>query len=682
VVLGGVPEAPATPPPPLVAILGHEYWQSHFGGDRSVVGKTVSFGPARAQVVGVAPRAFPLLFPPGFQVIRSPDVYVAARVDWAAGSHINVAYRSVARMKPDVTVPQAQAQMNTVAADLSREVSIKATAGFRLRVVPMRQELVSDVRSAVLALMGGVTFVLLIACANVANLLLVRMSRRERELAVRAALGGSRGRLVRQMLSEALLLSAGGAAVGIGLAGLGVKVLVAIGPQDLPTVGRVAIDASVLGFTIVAGALAAAAFGVVPALRASRPDIVGVLRSGGRTSELGGGRGLRDGVVILEVALACVLLVGSGLMLRSFAALTRAEPGFDPAGLLTFNARNPEPRTPEARAAFLRVMQDRLAGVPGVTGVTVASPVPFVGQGGFLCRWGTEAAVRDPSAFQQADFAVVVPGYFEVMHTRLLAGRSFTEADNALSSTSVVIDRVLAEKAFPGGSAVGGRLYVRYRSDEAEWVDVIGVVDQERRDSPAADGREQIYFTNGQFNFAAASTWVVRTSGDPARLGPAIRSEGTQLAPMMPVLDMKPMSAYMDDARGPTRFALVLIGTFAAVALLLSVVGLYGVLSTIVRLRAAQIGVCMAFGATRERIFRQMVGEGMRLAAVGVVLGILAALGLTRAMQSMLVGVRPTDPATFLIIAVVFLGVAGVSCWLPAWRAATLDPADALREDA
>jgi putative ABC transport system permease protein len=676
--------APTTPPPPPTVILGYGYWQSHYAGDRSVVGRMIDVAPGRrAQVVGVAPQGLVLLLPPAFKIIESPDMYVAARIDWAAGSHINVAWRSVARLKPGVTLAAARGQMNTIADHLAVETPIKKTAGYRVRVEPMRQELVADVRSAVLALMGGVTFVLLIACANVANLLLVRTSRRERELAVRAALGGSRARLVRQMLAEALLLSAASAVLGIGLAELGVKVLVAIGPQNLPTVGGVSIDPTVLVFTVLAGAAAAVIFGVLPALRASRPDIVGVLRSSGRTSELGAGRTLRNAVVTIEVALAFVLLVGSGLMLRSFAAMTRAKPGFQPDGLLTFDAQNRQARTPKEEEAFLSTMQQRLAALPGVTGVTATLDLPFSGLDA-LCRWGPESAINDPEAFQQAFFYAVMPGYFKVMQTKVLAGRTFTEDDNTVTSPSVVIDRVLAAKAFPGkpaAFAVGKHLYARYRSDTPELLNVIGVVDQERTESPAVDGREQLFFVNGQFNHRAAGTWVVRTSGDPAAPGPEIRSLAKEIAPSMPVMNMKPMTDYLADARAPTRFALVLIGTFAGIALVLAAVGLYGVLSTVVRQRTAEIGVRMAFGAPKERIFRQMVGEGLRLGAVGLLLGVLAALLLTGAMRSMLVGVAPTDSATFVAIAAVFLGIAALSCWLPARRAAALDPAEALREE-
>ncbi len=673
--------SPTGPPPPTpVAILGYDYWQSHFGGNRNVVGAVIQIGPMRDEIVGIAPKGFQLLFPPSFSVAQVPDVYLPARIDWSTASHIDVGYRAVARLKPGASLSAAQSQMNTVAADVGREFPIVATAGVRFRVVPMHQALVADVRAAVLALMGGVIFVLLIACANVANLFLVRASRRERELAVRAALGARRGELVRQMLIEAVILGLGGAVLGLGLAALGIKLLVAIGPADLPTIGRVTLDVAVLGFSAAAGVAAAALFGIVPALRASRPDIVRVLRTSGRTAELGGGRRLRTAAVTVEVALAFVLLVGSGLMLRSFADLTRADPGFDPSGVLTFRAQEPRPRPPAAEAAFLQLIQQRLSGMPGVTGVTMAASVPFSGRIG-LCRWGTQSAVNDPAAFQQADYMIVTPGYFKVMRTRVLAGRTFTDADNRFTSTAVVIDRVLAHKAFPGQSAVGQRLYVRYRSDTPEWVDVIGVVDQERVHSPARDGREQIYFVDGQFNFFGSGTWFVRTNGDPARLEPTVRSVAAAISPELAIVSMKPLAEYLSTAAAPTRFALTLIGIFGGIALVLAAVGLYGVLATVVRQRTAEIGVRMAFGASQGRIFQQIIGEGLILSGVGIAVGLVVALGLTRTMRSMLVGVSPTDPATFAGIVLLFAVVAALACWLPARRAAALDPANALREE-
>jgi putative ABC transport system permease protein len=665
---------------PQEAILSFGYWQRQYGGNPRIVGQLIAVGGGRARVVGVAPRGFALLLPPRFKVTRIPDVYLAARVDWATASHFEVAYRVVARMKPGVTMEAAQAQMNVISLDLNREFPVKAAAGTRFRIVPLREEFVAPARPAILTLMGSATLVFLIACANVANLLLIRTSLREREFAVRAALGATRARLVRHVLWEASSVAGMAAVAGLGCAELAARVLIAIGPRDLPTIGPVNLNTTVLGFTMVAGLLATAALGALPAIRASHANVAGVLRSSGRSSDVGPSHGLRHGVVIAEVALAFVLLVAAGLLVRSFSALARANPGFDPAGLLTFEARNERARSPAAQAAFLDDMQERLGAMPGVTGVTATSAVPFAAPGG-LARWGTAAALGNPASFQEADIASVLPGYFSVMRTRLIAGRVFSEADNSAASTSIVIDRVLAAEAFPGMSAVGKTLYVSYRSARPERFEVIGVVDQERRYSPNADGPGQMFFTNGESGGFAVGDWVVRMSGDPARLEPTVRAIAAQIDPRVPVVKMKPVSAYWAEARAPTRFALVLFGVFSGIALVLAVVGLYGVLATEVRQRTAEIGVRMAFGASTAAIFREVIGDGMRLSALGLGLGLFAALALTRAMRSLLVGVAPSDPSTYLAIALGFLAVAAIACWLPASRAAALDPAAALRNE-
>jgi len=519
--------------------------------------------------------------------------------------------------------------------------------------------------------------VLLIACANVANLLLVRASARSRELAVRAALGSSPWRLVRQMLAESLVLAAAAAVVGLALAYGGVKLLVALAPATLPRLDAVRLDPVVLAFAAVAALVAAALFGVVPALRASRPDIGDVLRAMGRTQGLQGGKLLRNGVVVAEVALSFVLLVGGGLMVRSFVALTRSDPGYDPRNLLTFLVSPQEPES-EARAAFMRTFAERLRALPGVTAVTAAGPFPLDGGPG-NARWGTEEAAADPAKFQQANVHFVLPGYFEAMRTRLIAGRTYTEADNRGDATGIVIDQRLAEKAFPGESAIGKRLLVRVRSQEPEWLDVIGVVAHQRHETLTADGREAIFFPDGFVGHGAAGRWAVRTTGDPSQLAPAVRALVKELDPRLPISEVQPFQVLVDRARGPTRFALVLIGVFAGVAAVLAAVGLYGVLATAVRQRTAEIGVRMAFGAPTRSIFRLVIGEGMRLSVVGIALGLIAAVALTRVMQNLLVGVRPTDPATFATVVALFLVIAAAACWIPARRAAGLAPTEALR---
>ena len=679
---GAAAQGPPPTPPPGVAMLSHAFWQRSYGGDSTVLGRLIRTGNATAEIIGVLEPEFELLFPPTNGVERRPDVYVPLRIDFAGASRINVFLRVVARLKPDVTVAQAQTQVDAIVAGLRERFPIKETAGLAWRVEPMHQDLVADVRSGILALMGAVVFVLLIACANVGNLLLVRAGARERELVVRAALGARPSDLVRQLLAESLVLAGGGALAGEGLAFLGIGLLRAVAPAGLPRIHDVSIDLAVLGFAALVALAAAVTFGLVPALRASRSEALGALRSANRTAGLAGGRALRNGVVVAEVALAFVLLIGSGLMIRSFVALVRTDPGFDPRGVLTFvlQPQGLQLNTDTLRANWVRDLRSRLAALPGVSGVAAASPLPLDG-GVANARWGTEEAQADPSKFQQANVHAVLPGYFELMRTRLLEGRTFTERDNAPDRALIVIDRVLARKAFPGRSALGQRLFVRVRSNEPEWLEIVGVVEQQRHTTLADEGRETIFVTDGFFGHGGATSWIVRTAGDPAGIAPSVRDLVRRFAPSIPVAQLRPMTALVAQAMAPTRFALVLISVFAAIAGVLAAVGLYGVLSTAVRQRTAEIGVRMTFGAAPASIFRMVIGQGLRLSGLGIGVGLVAALVLTRVMRSLLVGVAPTDPFTFVVMAASFLVVASVASGLPARRAASLEPNVALRED-
>jgi putative ABC transport system permease protein len=605
---------------------------------------------------------------------------MAARLDYDAPNVDRLQHRVIGRLKQGATFERAQAEADAIAAEIRRKFPTPASSGFQIRLERMQQYIVAQARPAIVATMGAAIFLLLIACANVANLLLVRASLRERELAVRTVLGASGLRLARQMFAEAILLAGAGSLLGVGLAWLGLRALISVVPANLPRLDSIRIDPGALAFTAIAGIAAAAVFGLAPAWRASRPDVMGVLRGSGRTAALGGGRLLRNGVVIAEVALSFVLLIGSGLMFRSFLELQRIDPGYDPRGLLTFTLLAPPGPAPQQRAAFMRQIRERLSAIPGVRNVTAASPFPLAEQFGPI-RWGPEQAAADPSKFQAADYQFVLPGYFETLRTPLLAGRVFTDADSVPERNGVVIDQVLAAKAFPNQSAVGKRILTRIRTPEAEWVEVLGVVAHQRNSSLAEAGREQIYFSDGFMGHGAAGRWAVRTAGDPAQYAAAIRAELAKINSRLTFAEVQPMQALMDRAQAGTRFSLLLIGVFAAIAALLAAVGLYGVLSTVVRQRTAEIGVRMALGAPPGSIFNLVVGHGLRLSAAGVVAGLAAAFCLTRVMTSMLVGVKPTDPATFAAMAVLFFVIAGVASWLPARRAAALDPVSALREE-
>ena len=676
----GVAPAPPPLPPPQTVILSHEFWQRRYGGDPQIVGSMLDLGGGRGEVVGILEPGVELLTPPNVGIERSPDLWLAARIDYAGGSRTNYFLRvTIGRLKPGVTLPQARAQIDQISADLRQRFPLKTTAGVHWRLEPMHDDLVADVRPALVALMGAVTFVLLIACANVANLMLVRLAERERELAVRAALGAGRGQLVQQMLTESLLLAGVGAALGLLLAWGGIRVMLALAPASLPRTDTIAIDPSVLGFTAIVAVLAAAIFGIVPALRAARPDLMQPLRNSGRANALGAGAVMRNGVVVAEVMLSFVLLVACGLMLRSFVEMQRSEPGYETEGVLTFVVQNPRLESPEARQAFKQQLRERLMAIPGVRSATAGSSLPLDG-GGSSLRWGTEAALTDPSAFQQGDVRTVLPGFFAAMGTRLVAGREFTEAENAAGENIIIIDEKLAAMAFPGRSPVGQRLLVRGRTQEPEWHEVVGVVEHQRKVSPAADSDETVYVTDGYYNHFMANRWAVRGSGDPSAIAPAVRGVVAQLDPLVPVAEMQAYSAFVDRAMAPTRFAFALIGSFAIIAAVLAAVGLYGVLSTGVRQRTAEIGVRMVFGASMGSIFGLVIGQGLRLAAAGVTAGIIGAFALTRVMSSMLVGVTATDPATFATMAVLFLAITALACWIPARKAARLDPAVALRE--
>jgi putative ABC transport system permease protein len=367
-------------------------------------------------------------------------------------------------------------------------------------------------------------------------------------------------------------------------------------------------------------------------------------------------------------------------MIRSFIALQRAHPGYDPSGVLTFFIPNLPIPADTARQAFVRDLKTRLEALPGVQGVTAASPLPLEPREG-LARYGTDEALTDPTKFGQATAHTVVPGYFEALRTRVVEGRVFTDEDNRPASRSIVIDRVLAAKTFPGQSAVGRTLLARLRTPEPERFQVIGVVEHQRHGSLARDGREAIYVADGYMSFGAANRWAVRTSGDPMALAASVRSAVSAVNPRVGVIDVQPMLAFVERAQAQTKFALVLIGLFACIALVLAAIGLYSVLSTTVRQRTAEIGVRMAFGAEHSRIFKMMVTQGLKLSAAGIICGVAAALALTGVIRSMLIGVEATDPATFGAMVVGFLLIAAVACGVPAFRAARLDPMVALRDE-
>jgi predicted permease len=672
----------APPPPdhrlPTYAIASQEFFQRRFGGNPAALGQPmVKNGPI---LVGVLERGVELLFRPDKDIERRPDLWLVQRLSYSS-PRTGLFLRLIARLRTGVTLQRAQAQVDVVA-ERSRTIEpLYHGTGLQFRLEPMQRYLVAQVQPAILALMGAVIFLLLIACSNVANLFLVRASLRSRDLAVRTAMGASWWRLARQTLAEALLISAIGSVLGFGLAWAGVRELLAIAPANLPRLDATHIDLTVLAFSMGAGLAAALLFGLAPALRAARPDVAQVLRASGRTSGLSGGALLRNAVVVAEVALCFVLLVGSGLMFRSFLALQRINLGFDAGGVLTFRTMGGKVgRTPEERAAMVRQIRTVLTAIPGVESVAAADILPLSGSF-FPFRWGKEDALADPSKFLAMDVQIVQPGYFETMRTPLLAGRVFDESDNNPQLRRIIVDQVLAAKAFPNGNAVGQRILSRFRTPQPEWFDIVGVVAHQRLTGLADGGREQGYLPNGYWNYRVLPGWALRTRGDAAKYAEPVRAAMSKFDRSMLLTDVRTMDSIVERAQTGTRFSLLLIAAFAAIATLLAGVGLYGVLSTVVRQRTAEIGVRMALGAAPGGIFGLMIGYGLRLSATGIAAGFVAAFLLTRVMTSMLVGVKATDPLTFAAMTALFLLIAVFATWVPARRAAGLDPLAALREE-
>jgi putative ABC transport system permease protein len=678
----------APQPLPAMVIISHRLWQRRFGGDPGLPGRTIGFGNGRAEIVGVLPADFELLLPPRTGIEPNIDVWAAMRLNFDTAARSTGALRVIARMKPDVTLAQAQSDLDGIAATLRERWPTKKNVDLHFRVVGMHDDLVRDVRLLVLSLFGAVGFVLLIACANVANLLLVRSAARQRELVIRSAVGGSRGRLMRQLMIETLVLAGLGGALGVALAYAGVDLLASLAPSRLPRLAAVQVDGVVLLFTVAATLVTAVVCGLVPALRASRQNVADIVRAS--TPSLRAGRRLRYGVVLTEVALSFALLAGAGLMTRSFIELQRVDPGYDPENVLTFFRPAARP-TAQERATWMRLVRERLQAIPGVVSAAAAGPMPLDG-GSANIPWATEEAGSvDPAAFRQANFHYVTPGYFETMKARLLEGRTFSDADNVLADSPdrtarVVIDDRLARQAYPNGSAVGRTLLVRNLAGGGpnapvnNRVEVIGVVAHQRHETLTAPGREAIFFVDAYGGFGLPR-WAVRTTGDPMAVSAAVIAAVNEVDARVPIAEVQPMRVWVDRANGPTRFSATMIGIFAAVALVLAAVGLYGVLSTTVRQRTGEIGMRMVCGANPSGILRDVLAEGLRLSAIGMALGLALTFSLTGLIRSMLVDVAPTDPLTFAAIIALFFAVAVLATLIPARRAAQVDPVVAMRQE-
>ena len=668
--------------PPRVAMLSYGLWQREFGGDQAALGKIVDLGGDPVEIIGVLPPEFRLHLPPVAGIASDIEIWTPLRVDHATSPRNNVFLQVVGRMREGVTVAQAQQDIDAIVERLLATDAGLRTAGFRKWVQPYTSELTADVRGTIWALLGAAFFVLLIACANVANLLLVRAAGRMRELSIRSALGAGRRRLIRQLLLETSVLALAGAAAGMLLAFGGLRLILRSAPENIARLDMVGIDLRVLLFTAVVAVLTTLFAGLVPAVHGSRLRVVDQLKERTGTAGTPGGARLRTGLVVGEVALSFVLLIGTALMIRSFVELHRIDPGFNVERLLTFELNLPftRYRDAESRSRFHAEFQERLSGLPGVVAVSGVTPLPLAGEP-FNGRYTSAPVADESSEFGQAQYRLVLPGYFETMQTELRAGRYLTRDDDVNARPYIVVDETLAQKAWPGEVAIGKQLWARV-SQEMEAFEVVGVVRRQAEASLHEVPRETIYFPNGAAgDFGGINDWVVRTEVEPFSIVPLVERELAVLDSRLPLAKVRLMGDYISDSMARTRFALQLIGAFGAAALVIAAVGLYAVIYYAVRQRRAEIGVRMSFGAQGGDIFRLFLRYGIALATVGLAIGFVAAAALSRGIGGLLVGVTPHDLPTYLAAALFFVLIAVAASFVPAWRAASIEPMRVLREE-
>ena len=662
---------------PQVVMLGYGLWQRRYGGDPAIVGRSIRLDGIDQTVVGVLPQNFHLWLPAEAFLITDAQIWKPLQFNFARQPPRNfTSFTVFGRLKPGVTYAQAQEDMSRIARELRAEHRELEDGDMRIRVVPLEQDVVKHARSGLLSLFAAVGLVLLIACANVAHLLLSRATAREREIALRGALGATRRRLVRQLATESGVLAAAGAAAGLLFAGGATRLIAWLHPANLPKLDAIRLDGAALLFAAGTAAVTALVFGMAPALRAAAVDLNRILRGSGAAA--GSQSGVRRALMVGEMALALVLLVGAGLLVRSFSALQQVRPGFDPDAMLTFRLALPLAKynTGPMRIAFLRQVESELRRLPGVTDVGYATQLPLTGSGPLSPFAYNEATARNWES-ETSDGRNVSPGFFRAMGTHVLAGRVFDEHDTPQQNT-IVIDDTLAARAWPGESAVGKRLQTGPTGTPNNFSEVIGVVEHIRAHDLSRAVRPQIYRPFGAgFRLGV----VVRTAGDPASIAADVDRVMKSLDPDLPLDRVRPMTALVDDALAQPRLGLLVMVGFGAAALLLSCVGVYGVFSYAVSQRTREIGIRMALGQDRRSVRNQVLMDGVRLTALSTALGLFVAAAMSRTLATSLYHVRPLDPITFAAMPIVLAAVALLGCYIPARRATRVDPMVALKAD-
>ena len=659
---------------PNVVVLSHGLWQRRFGGKTEVLNSTISLSGRPMQIIGIMPDGF------GF-----PNRDTQFWIPTAASEQQRAARGSfwlliVGRMKPGVSVEQAQADLDRINGNLLTQ--FPGQKGYGIYVAGYREQIVGRIRPAILVLLGAVGFVLLIACANVANLLLARASVRQRELALRAAIGAGRGRLVRQLLTESLLISIIGGAIGIGLGWLGIKALISTAPPDLPRIEAIAMDWWVLAFAFGLTLLTSVIFGLMPALQLARTDATQAMKEGARgTTALG--RSLRRGLVVVEIAMSVVLLVGAGLMLRSFDRLQSVDLGFNPDRLLTarLSLWGQRYQAPAARTEFFDQVIRRIEADSTVRGVAGIGTI-FLSATPNSTNFSIEGRGDFPPE-QQLEVPVdsITPKYFEVAGVPVLAGRAFNDSDVTTSEPVVIINKSMSDRFWPKGDAIGKRMKYGQTNSQGPWMTIVGVVADTRRTGYESAVRPETFLPHRQSQ-DGSMLLVVRTNGDPTAFTSTLRSITKDVDPAIAVQAPRTVDEQLGLMTAQRRLNTLLLTIFAVIAALLAAVGVYGVVAYSVEQRTRELGVRMALGAPASGILRLIGAEVVTLAVAGLAIGLGAALALSRSMSSMLYLVSATDPTTFALIAVVALLIAGLACVVPVVRALRLDPVKALRVDA
>jgi putative ABC transport system permease protein len=669
-----------------VAVLSYSVWQNRFGGDPEVLGRVVELDGLARRVVGVMPRGFAL--PTDFTVdaAEPSQIWTPLQLDMKELSHGNHGYYGAARLARGATATKATAELKSWTSELTRRGVYPAEMRFEAFAVPVEEEVRGTARHALLIVFGAVGFLLLMACANVANLLLARAEGRMREISVRAAIGAGKTRLARQLLTESLALAAAGGLVGVGLAYAGIRLIAAHGAAGLPTLAPIRVDPAMLLFAAGLSIATTLIFGLAPALQTLRLNLSDAMREGSQNASVSRRRqGLRTALAGAQMALAVMLLLGAGLMVRTLDALMKVDLGFDPQHVLTMQLQPPESAYPSAESVvtLYRTLLERVRGLPGVRAAGIVRSLPLASSIG---DWGlrVEGYVAPPGRHAKGDWQVVSDGALEALGERLVSGRTLTASDSERSQPVVLINETLARAYFSGRDPIGARM--RMSDERAPWMTVVGVIRDERHNGVTAAIKEKFFVPYSQFALqtgrpARGMTLVVRTAGDPMSLAAPVRAEVRRLDPNLPVAGVRPMTKVVDASLATPRLTGSLLAVFAALALSLASVGVAGVLAYLVSRRRREIGIRMALGASRAKVMGLIVRRGLVTAGGGILVGGIAALFLTRLMEGLLFGVAPRDPLTFAAAAGALLAVALLASAVPAMRAARVDPLEALRTE-